>query len=103
MEPKIRRIFWNIWSAYAISYFGKVNLSVIVPVLLTTYKELNLYNVGMVSSGFFLTYALGQFIHGQISERRNPLVYISLGLIFSGIMNTLLGFMGNIFILLLIG
>jgi len=93
--------FWNIWSSYAIYYFGKVNLSIIIPALLITFQDLSLYNFGYVSMGFMATYAIGQFLHGQISERFNPYVYISLGLILSGIANLTLGFVGGFFVLLL--
>ncbi|UCD54991.1 MAG: MFS transporter [Candidatus Omnitrophota bacterium] len=100
---KNNKTFWNIWTSYATYYFGKVNLSIVVPALLATYKDLNLYSVGLVSSGFFFAYALGQFLHGQISERYNPFVYISLGLISSAIMNLILGFSAGFFIILFIG
>ncbi|MFC2166581.1 MFS transporter [Acidobacteriota bacterium] len=99
----MKKTFWNLWTSYATYYFGKVNLSIVVPALLATYQDLNMYSVGLVSSGFFFAYALGQFLHGQISERFNPFVYISLGLICSGIMNLLLGFSAGFFILLFIG
>lgn len=99
----MNRIFWNIWTSYATYYFGKVNLSIVVPALLATYQDLNMYSVGLVSSGFFFAYALGQFLHGQISERYNPFVYISLGLICSAAMNFLLGFSAGFFIILFIG
>jgi len=100
---KSNKIFWNIWSSYATYYFGKVNLSIVVPALLATYKNLNLYSVGLVSSGFFFAYALGQFLHGQISERHNPFLYIALGLIGSAIMNLILGFSAGFFIMLFLG
>jgi len=94
--------FWNLWTSYALTYFGKINLSIIIPVLLVTYKDLSLYNVGLVSSGFMLVYAIGQFLHGQISERFNPYVYISVGMIFSGIVTFVLGFTAGFFLFLLI-
>ena len=100
---KKNKIFWNIWSSYATYYFGKVNLSIVVPALLATYNDLNLYSVGLVSSGFFFAYAFGQFLHGQISERHNPFVYIALGLICSAIMNLILGFSAGFFIILFFG
>lgn len=100
---KIDKTFWNIWSSYATYYFGKVNLSIVVPALLATYKNMNMYSVGLVSSGFFFAYALGQFLHGQISERHNPFVYISIGLIGSAIMNLVLGFSAGFFIILFLG
>ena len=31
--------FWQLWSSYAFYYFGKVNLSLVIPVLLVTYKD----------------------------------------------------------------
>ncbi len=65
----MNKTFWNIWTSYAIYYFGKVNLSIVVPALLVTYKYLDMHSVGLVSSGFFFAYAIGQFFHGQISER----------------------------------
>lgn len=100
---KINKVFLNIWTSYATYYFGKVNLSIVVPALLATYQDLSMYNVGLVSSGFFFAYAVGQFLHGQISERYNPFTYISLGLIGSGIMNLILGFSAGFFIILFVG
>ena len=93
--------FWNLWSSYAIYYFGKVNLSIVIPALLITFENLNLYDFGLVSLGFMFAYAIGQFLHGQISERFNPYVYITLGLIFSGIANLFMGFVGSYFVMLL--
>jgi len=99
----VNRTFWNIWTSYATYYFGKVNLSIVVPALLATYKDLDMYSVGLVSSGFFFAYAIGQFLHGQISERFNPFTYIAVGLICSAGMNLILGFSAGFFIILFIG
>jgi len=100
---KNKKIFWNIWSSYATYYFGKVNLSIVIPALLATYSDLTLMNVGLVSSGFFFAYAIGQFLHGQISEHFNPFNYIAIGLICSGLTNLLLGYTAGFFVLLLFG
>ena len=67
-----------------------------------TFKDLNLYNFGLVSLGFMFAYAIGQFLHGQISERFNPYVYITMGLLLSGIANLFMGFVGSFFVMLLI-
>lgn len=97
------KTFWNIWTSYAAFYFGRVNLSIIIPVLLATYKDFSLYSVGLVTTGFMLTYAIGQFLHGQISERFNPFTYIVIGLAGSAVMNAVLGFTGAFFWMLLVG
>jgi len=99
----LTKVFWNLWSSYAIYYFGKVNLSLVIPVLLATYGDLSMYNVGMVASGFLIAYAVGQFLHGQISERFNPFTYVAIGLIGSAIMNAILGFSAGFFWVLLVG
>jgi len=51
-----------------------------------------MHSVGLVSSGFFFAYAISQFLHGQISERFNPFVYISLGLICSSAISVTLAY-----------
>jgi len=103
MESKVKRSFWDIWTSYAIYYFGKVNLSIVVPALLCTYQNLNIHNMGIISSGFFAAYAIGQFVHGQISEKFNPFKYIAIGLIGSAIASVFLGFSAGFFGLLLVG
>ena len=100
---KNKKVFWNLWSTYAVYYFGRVNYSLIIPILLATYQDLTLYNVGMVASGFMTAYLVGQFIHGQVSERFNPIVYMVIGLIGSAVMNAILGFAGGFFWMLMIG
>jgi len=102
-KPRINLVFWNLWSTYAIFYFGKVNYSLIIPILLATYRDLTLYNVGLVASGFMTSYLVGQFIHGQLSERFNPFVYMAIGLIGSAVMNAFLGFAAGVFWMLMIG
>ena len=94
--------FWNIWTSYATYYFGKVNLSIVIPALLVAHEDLSVYSMGMVTSAFFFAYAIGQFLHGQISERYNPFNYIAGGLILSGIVNMILGFSAGYFIILVV-
>ena len=94
--------FWNLWSTYALTYFGKVNLSIVMAALLIVFTDWNMYYVGFVASGFFAAYAIGQFLHGQISERFNPYVYIAVGLTLSGIANMLMGFLGGFLVALIV-
>ena len=97
---KVNWQFWNLFSTYALTYFGKVNLGIVIPALLVTFSELNMYDMGFVTMGFMGAYAIGQFLHGQISERFNPYVYIAVGLTLSGIANGLMGFTAGFFVAL---
>jgi MFS transporter, OPA family, glycerol-3-phosphate transporter len=94
--------FINLWTSYATYYFGKVNLSLIIPVIIATYG-LSKGQLGAVASAFLFAYATGQFIHGHFSERFNPFTYMGVGLILSAIMNTFLGFSSGVFFLLFFG
>ena len=94
--------FWNLFSAYACGYMGKVNLSIVIAALLIVFTDWNLYYVGFVASGFFGAYAIGQFIHGQVSERFNPFIYIAVGLTLSGIANMFMGFLGGFLVALIV-
>ena len=94
--------FWNLWSTYALTYFGKVNLSIVMAALLLVFTDWNLYYVGFVASGFFAAYSIGQFLHGQISERFNPFIYIAIGLILSGLANMFMGFLGGFLVALIV-
>ena len=96
-------MFWKLWSSYAAFYFGRVNLSIVMPVLLATYGDLSLYSVGWVASGFLGAYAIGQFVHGQLSEKYNPVMYLTIGLLGSAVINLALGFSAGFFFILLIG
>ena len=98
MKPQ----FWNLFSTYALTYFGKVNLGIVIPALLVTFSDLNMYDLGIVTTGFMGAYAIGQFLHGQISERFNPYIYIAVGLTLSGIANGLMGFTAGFFVMLAI-
>jgi len=98
----VNKQFWNLWSTYALTYFGKVNLSIVMAALLLVYTDWNLYYVGFVASGFFAAYSIGQFLHGQISERFNPYIYIAIGLTLSGIANLFMGFLGGFLVALIV-
>jgi OPA family glycerol-3-phosphate transporter-like MFS transporter len=101
-DKKMNRQFWNLWSSYALTYFGRVNLSIVMAALLVVFTDWNLYYVGFVASGFFAAYSIGQFLHGQISERFNPYAYIAVGLALSGIANLLMGFLGGFLVALIV-
>ncbi len=98
----VNKQFWNLWSTYALTYFGKVNLSIVMAALLLIYTDWNMYYVGFVASGFFAAYSIGQFLHGQISERFNPYIYIAIGLTLSGIANLFMGFLGGFLVALIV-
>jgi len=53
----LEKNFINLWTSYATYYFGKVNLSLIIPILIAT-MGMTKGELGAVASGFLFAYAI---------------------------------------------
>jgi OPA family glycerol-3-phosphate transporter-like MFS transporter len=82
--------FWFIcvsaWLVYILVYFGRINLSIVIPWLQDEcgYSKTSL---GLLASGFFIAYGGGQFINGVLGDRFNARYFVSIGLVTAGICN----------------
>jgi OPA family glycerol-3-phosphate transporter-like MFS transporter len=85
---------WRIviigWFTYASYYLGRVNLSIAIPDLR---EGLNISSqeVGLLGSGFFLSYAIGQLISGHLGDRISPRLLVFGGMLLSTAMNLIFG------------
>jgi len=88
-----RRIVIMGWFTYASFYLGRVNLSTAIPDIR---ENLNLssQDVGLLGSGFFLSYALGQLISGRLGDRISPRLLVLCGMLLSTAMNLIFGSVG---------
>ena len=74
IRRKYTRFQWQIlcslYLGYVISYIGRKNLSIAMPDLC---KALNLSNtkLGVLNSSFYITYGIGKFFNGMLSDRSN--------------------------------
>jgi OPA family glycerol-3-phosphate transporter-like MFS transporter len=79
------------WITYASFYLGRVNLSIAMPDLRES-LQLSAQDVGLLGSGFFLSYALGQLISGYLGDRISPRKLVFGGMLLSTVMNLVFGF-----------
>ncbi len=86
-----RRIVVMGWITYASYYLGRVNLSTAIPDLRES-LHLSSQDVGLLASGFFLSYALGQLISGHLGDRISPRKLVLYGMLLSTAMNLVFGF-----------
>jgi sugar phosphate permease len=81
---------WRIvimgWITYAFYYMGRVNLSIAMPELRAT-LNLSSQQVGLLGTGFFLSYAFGQLISGHLGDRISPRLLVFAGMLLSTLMN----------------
>ncbi|MCU0593160.1 MAG: MFS transporter [Desulfobacterales bacterium] len=76
------------WVTYASYYFGRVNLSTAIPEIKTNLL-LTSQQLGLLGTGFFLTYAIGQMFSGYLGDRISPRRLVFAGMLLSGLMNLL--------------
>ena len=103
------QMVWTIWLTYGAFYFCRTNISAAnaaEPGLAhpASAGGLDLTNeqVGWILASLKLTYALGQLINGQLSERISPRVLLAIGMFGSAALNVLFGFSTGFYFLLFI-
>ena len=80
MKNKLKKVLTLSWIGYAIFYFLRVNFSIALPGIM---QEFNLTKtaLGGAASAFFMMYAIGQFVNGQLADNLGAKKLAALGLI----------------------
>jgi OPA family glycerol-3-phosphate transporter-like MFS transporter len=90
--------FWIVsaaaWLVYILVYFGRINLSIAIPLLQNSYGY-SKTSLGLLASGFFAAYAGGQMINGILGDRFSVRYFVSFGLVTSGICNICFAVIGS--------
>ncbi len=87
-----KRLFQLCWAAYFATYICRLNFSAVMPEL----SALALFSksqIASVSSCFFITYGVGQFINGFLGDRIAPRQMVFGGLLVSALCNISLFFL----------
>lgn len=92
--PRTTRLLILCWLVYAASLLGKVNYAANITQIEAFYNVSHAA-AGMASTFYFFAYGVGQVINGLLCKKY-PLKYVVFGgLLVSGLMNFLVGFIGN--------
>jgi OPA family glycerol-3-phosphate transporter-like MFS transporter len=78
------------WFIYVTVYFGRLNLSIAIPLIEAEYSY-SKTTLGFLASGFFVSYAGGQFFNGLLGDRFNPRYLITIGTAGSALTNFCFG------------
>ena len=107
--PGENRVIWIVWWTYGAFYFCRTNISTAVaanPGLGTSISEggleLTSEEIGWILASLKLSYALGQLVNGQLSERLPPRVLLAIGMFGSAALNILFGLSTGFYFLLFI-
>ena len=91
MNSVERRIFILTYMAYASYYLTRLNYSVAIPSI-SGDLQYSKFTLGLIGGAFSITYAIGQFVNGQLVESFGAKRIALLGLFISAIMSLSFGY-----------
>ncbi len=92
-------IVGTICATYGLLYLGRVNISVVLP-LLAIELDVSRAQIGILGTVFFWTYGLGNFINGQLGSQVNPVRLVAFGLLVTALVNLVFGFQTSLVLML---
>ena len=100
-KKKLRLVLALSWATYMVAYLCRVNISTALDKLSVGLTVSTEY-LGIASSIYFVTYAVGQLVNGAIGDRVNPHRFLMLALTMTGTINVVLALQrtGPVFLLL---
>ena len=84
------RIFFGMYIGYVFYYFSRTSYGSIKALMM---RDLGFAesHLGILVSVFAICYGLSKFLSGVLSDRSNPRIFMSTGLIITGILNIVFG------------
>ncbi|MBY0549730.1 MAG: phosphoglycerate transporter protein PgtP [Candidatus Obscuribacterales bacterium] len=86
------QVLLSIFIGYAGYYLVRTNINVAKPYLIHD-LGLSKGDVGLLASALTIAYGLSKFLMGNVSDRSNPRYFLATGLILSGVVNLIFGFL----------
>ncbi|NNC23955.1 glycerol-3-phosphate transporter [Salinisphaera sp. USBA-960] len=84
------QVFIGIFVGYAAYYLLRKNFSIAMPYLVE--EGFSKGELGIALSAVSLSYGISKFVMGTVSDRSNPKVFLTAGLVLSAIISLLMGF-----------
>ena len=95
IRKKYERARWSVFISitlgYGLFYVGRLTLGIAKKPMIDA-GIMDAYQLGMMGSAFYLTYAVGKFLNGFLADRMNIRRFMSLGLMVLALVNLVLGF-----------
>lgn len=91
-------LFLLCWAAYFTSYIGRLNYSSAMTAMIQE-GILTKSQAGFISMVYFFAYGIGQLCNGLLGDRMHPGKMIFTGLSIAALMNLLMGFTGQFFLM----
>lgn len=93
-KKQVNRLILLLASTYMVSYLTRINYGTIISEMVTQ-TGFTKDSLSMALTGSFITYGTGQIISGVLGDRISPKKLVSCGLLVTVLMNVLLPFCDN--------
>ena len=90
-----RQMLLATFFGYAGYYLVRTNINVAKPYLIHD-LGLSKGDVGLLAASLTIAYGISKFVMGNVSDRSNPRYFLATGLILSGVVNLLFGFLPSL-------
>ena len=101
LSKQQNKMVGTIWITYALFYLGRVNVSVVLP-LLALDLDVSRAEVGLLGTAFFWVYGISHFIMGEIGSHVSPFRIVSIGLLAISLVNIAFAFQTSLIVMLLL-
>ena len=88
-KREANKIIILCWAAYTVAYIGRLNLNAYIEPM-RDQLGFSKTELGLISSFFFISYGLGQLVHGILSRKYNTRYSVAVALIGSATVNVLM-------------
>ena len=92
------RMFLGMYIGYTIFYFTRKNISPALP-LLSDKLDIDLIELGILSSVFYIVYGIGKFISGLFADRANIRMFMTIGLFLASIIHLFIGYLNSLYLI----
>lgn len=96
-----KRVLFTSWITYSTFYLCRVNMSITLPGIM---EDMGYTKVAMggILTAFFVAYAIGQFVNGQLGDKFGARKLITVGILVSAMLNIIFGFSSGITVMLIV-
>lgn len=92
------RMFIGMYLGYTVYYFTRKNISPALP-LISEKLNIDIIELGILSSTFYVLYGVGKFISGLFADKANIRTFMALGLFCASIIHLFIGYLHSLYLI----
>lgn len=92
------RMFIGMYIGYTVFYFTRKNITPALP-LISDELDIDIIQLGILSSVFYVVYGIGKFISGMIADRANIRTFMAIGLFAASIVHLFIGYLNSFYLI----